>query len=76
MAKKLKLDEINTERAEQTSAGNVYKAIETGANRRGQQTTASAQEIEERRSKMQTQGRQGAKAIRINMHLRPRTTNF
>ena len=76
MAKKTNFDEINTERAEQTSAGSVFKAIETGASRRGQQTTASPQEIETRRSQLQTQGRKGAKAVRINMAFTPENHEF
>ena len=74
--KKLNLDEINTERAEQTSAGNVYKSIETGASKKGQQGTASPQEIEARRSNLQTQGRKGAKAIRLNMAFTPENSDY
>ena len=48
--KKLDLETIDTERAETTqTAGNVFKSIETGASRKGQQGTASPQEIEESR---------------------------
>jgi len=71
--KKFDLDAIDTSRAEQaeSTAGSVFKSIETGASRKGQQGTASPQEIDERRSTLQTQGRKGARAIRINMAFTP-----
>lgn len=75
--KKLDLETINTERAETTqTAGNVFKSIETGASRKGQQGTASPQEIEERRNELRTQGRKGARAIRINMAFSPQNHQF
>ena len=45
----------------------VYSSIEQATSNKGQQGTASPQEIKERREKLKTQGRKGAKAIRINM---------
>lgn len=75
--KKLDLDTINTERAETTqAAGNVFKSIETGASTKGQQGTASPQEIKERQDNLQTQGRKGAKAVRINMAFTPDNHEF
>lgn len=75
---KLDLKKISTAKAEKTSAGagKVYKAIETGASKKGQQGKASPQEIEERRSALKTQGRKGAKAIRINMAFTPENHEF
>ena len=49
------------------NTGRVYGAIEQATSRKGQQGTASPQEAAERRETLQTQGRKGAKATRINM---------
>ena len=75
--KKLNLDTINTERAETTqAAGNVFKSIETGASRKGQQGAASPQEIRERQQELRTQGRKGAKGPRINFQFTPDNYDF
>lgn len=76
--KKLNLDEINTDRAEKSTggAGNVFRSIETGASRKGQLTEASPQEVLERQRKLKTQGRKGAKAIRINMAFTPENHEY
>ena len=78
MAKKLNLDEINTERAETQSAGadKVHRIIDTGAGKKGQQSAAEPDEIAKRRSELRTQGRAGAKAIRINMAFTPENHDY
>lgn len=45
----------------------VYSSIEQATSNRGQQGTASPAEAKERRENLQTQGRKGVKAARINM---------
>ena len=60
MAQKKDFAGINT-------GSRVQISIEQATSKRGQQTTASPQEVSERREQLQTQGRKGAKAIRINM---------
>lgn len=58
------------------SARTVYSAIEQGTHTKGQQTTASPQEQAERMEALQTQGRKGVKAIRINMAFTPSNHQF
>lgn len=58
------------------NTGRVYKSIETGTSRRGQQGKASPQEAAERASNLKTQGRKGCKAIRINMAFTPENHEF
>ena len=58
------------------NAGRVYEAIEQATSRKGQQGTASPQEVTERQEALQTQGRKGAKAIRINMAFTPSNHEF
>ena len=53
------------------NTGRVYGAIEQATSKKGQQGTASPQEVTERQEALQTQGRKGAKAIRINMAFTP-----
>lgn len=60
MASKKDFSKMNT-------GSRVYSSIEQATSNKGQQGTASPQEIAERRENLQTQGRKGAKAIRINM---------
>lgn len=56
--------------------GRVYNAIEQATSRKGQQGTASPQEAQERKETLQTQGRKGVKAIRINMAFTPSNHEF
>ncbi len=58
------------------NTGRVYGAIEQATSRKGQQGTASPQEVQERREQMKTQGRKGCKAIRINMAFTPSNHEF
>ncbi len=58
------------------NTGRVYGAIEQATSRKGQQGTASPQEVTERQEALQTQGRKGAKAIRINMAFTPSNHEF
>lgn len=58
------------------STSKVYNAVEQATGTKGQQGTASAEEAEARREALQTQGRKGVKAIRINMAFRPSTHEF
>ena len=58
------------------NTGRVYDAIEQATSRRGQQGTASPQEQQERADNLQTQGRKGCKAIRINMAFTPDNHEF
>lgn len=78
MAKKLNLDEINTQRAEtqNTGADKVRRIIDTGAGKRGQQSKAEPEEIARRRSELRTQGRAGVKATRINMAFTPENHDY
>ena len=54
----------------------VYSSIEQATSTKGQQGTASPEEIEERKEALQTQGRKGAKAVRINMAFTPSNHEF
>ena len=45
----------------------VYNSIEQATGKKGQQNTASPEEIKERRENLKTQGRKGCKSSRINM---------
>ena len=54
----------------------VYNGIEKGINTAGTQRPASEAEILERRGKLQTQGRKGCKATRINMAFTPDNHEF
>ena len=58
------------------NTGRVYGSIEQATSEKGQQGTASPQEIKERRENLATQGRKGAKAIRINMAFTPSNHAF
>ena len=62
---------INTGRANK-----VYKSIETGTSRKGQQGKASPKEAAERASSLKTQGRKGCKAVRINMAFTPENHQY
>lgn len=54
----------------------VYSSIEQATSNKGQQGTASPQEIRERQQALKTQGRKGAEAIRINMAFTPSNHQF
>ena len=56
--------------------GSVYGAIEQATSRKGQQGTASAEEKAARAANLQTQGRKGCKATRINMAFTPENHEF
>lgn len=58
------------------NTGRVYNAIEQATSRKGQQGKASPQEAAERAASLQTQGRKGCKAIRINMAFTPDNHEF
>lgn len=58
------------------NTGRVYAEIATATSKKGQQGTASPQEITERMDALQTQGRKGCKAIRINMAFSPENHQF
>lgn len=58
------------------NTGRVYGAIEQATSKKGQQGTASPQEAEERKEALQTQGRKGVKAVRINMAFTPSNHEF
>ena len=58
------------------NTGRVYGALEQATSKKGQQGTASPQEAEERREALNTQGRKGVKAIRINMAFTPSNHEF
>lgn len=58
------------------NTGRVYGAIEQATSRKGQQGTASPQEATERAEALQTQGRKGCKAVRINMAFSPSNYEF
>ncbi len=68
MASKKDFGAINT--------GRVYNALEQATSRKGQQGQASPQEQQERAAKLQTQGRKGCKAPRINMAFTPENHDF
>ena len=58
------------------NTGRVYGAIEQATSNKGQQGTASPQEQAERAAQLRTQGRNGCKAIRINMAFTPENHEF
>lgn len=56
--------------------GRIYSEIAQATGKGGQQDTAGPQEIKERQDALQTQGRKGAKAFRINMAFTPDNHQF
>ena len=58
------------------NTGRVPGAISQATSNKGQQGTATPQEAEERMEALQTQGRKGVKAIRINMAFTPSNHEF
>lgn len=58
------------------NTGRVFSSIEQGTSKKGQQGTASAQEVTARREALQTQGRKGCRATRINMAFTPENHEF
>lgn len=56
--------------------GRVYSELEQATGAANQQDTASPEEVKTRRSNLKTQGRKGAKAIRINMAFTPENHKF
>lgn len=71
MGNKRKFDEINT--TNQSIAFNAAAKATKGA---GTQPEITAEELKERQEEMRTQGRKGAKAIRINLAFTPRNHDF
>ena len=69
MASKKDFTKINT-------GSRVFSAIEQATTTKGQQGTASPEELAARRAALQTQGRKGCKAIRINMAFTPENHEF
>ena len=59
-----------------TRAERVYSSLEQATNQQRHKVTASPQEQEERRQALQTQGRKGCKAGRINMAFSPDNMTF
>ena len=58
------------------NTGRIYRDIEQATAKKGQQGTASPQEASERAAQLQTQGRKGCKAVRINMAFTPDNHEF
>ena len=56
--------------------GRVYETIEQATSKKGQQGTASPQEQSARKEALETQGRKGCKATRINMAFTPANHYF
>lgn len=54
----------------------VFDDIEKSTQSKGKKTTASPAEQAARRSSMQTQGRKGCKAVRINMAFTPENHEY
>ena len=54
----------------------AFSAIEQATAKKGQQGTASPEEAEARAEALQTQGRKGCKAVRINMGFTPSNHEF
>lgn len=54
-----------------STGSRVYNAIEQATTTKGQQGKASPEEAAERAENLQTQGRKGCKAVRINMAFTP-----
>lgn len=75
MAKK-DFSAMNTGRAETAESSAVMRKLEQGASNKGQQGTATPQEVAERAAALRTQGRKGCKAIRINMAFTPDNHEF
>ena len=59
-----------------TTGGKVFANIEQATSRKGQQGTASPEEARERAENLQTQGRKGCKAVRINLAFTPANHEF
>lgn len=72
MATKKDFTGINTGRA----TGGVASVIDKGTTKKGQQATASPEEAAERAATLNTQGRKGCKATRINMAFTPDNHDF
>jgi len=58
------------------NTGRVFSSIEQATSSKGQQGTASPQEAAARAADLQTQGRKGCKAVRINMAFTPDNYDF
>lgn len=58
------------------NTGNVYGAAAQAVNNKGRQMEASPEEKEARAEQMQTQGRKGCEAKRINMAFTPSNYQF
>ena len=71
MAKKADFSGINTQRRM-----NVADELQTEISMQGQQATASKEEAAARAATGRTQGRKGAKAVRINMAFSPDNHEF
>lgn len=54
----------------------VHSSIEQATSAKGQQGTAGPEEVAERKEALKTQGRKGAKAVRINMAFTPSNHEF
>jgi len=58
------------------SADQINRTLDQAIGKKGQQTTADAEEQAERASNLQTQGRKGCKAARINMAFTPENHEY
>ena len=65
---------INTDNQSEGSV--LYEKLEQATGKGGQQGTATPEEIRQRQNNLETQGRKGAKAIRINMAFTPDNHEF
>lgn len=61
---------------ETSTENRVKNDVEQATGQQGRQDTASTEEAKERASKLETQGRKGCKAIRINMAFTPENHQF
>lgn len=58
------------------TSSRVFTALEQATSKKGQQGTVSPAEAAERQENLQTQGRKGCKALRINMAFTPSNHQF
>lgn len=68
MTKEFNTDNVNTNR--------VYSELSQATGKGGQQDTASPEEVKKRQNALKTQGRKGAKAVRLNMAFTPTNHKF
>lgn len=59
-----------------TQTNRVFNALEQSTGTAGQQDTASPEEVQKRQAALKTQGRKGARSMRINMPFTPENYRF